>query len=134
MTTEHSTSYCYIHINLYFSFFLFYIYTCAQYLVTICDCIVKCLYDDEMFKSQIKDYLSIYLIKHMLTYLFIAITLKDTLFLLSFLLSPLLACDPLWPYHLPVKIYIMRFNERLNVSPPPTHTHTPNATWGFGLN
>ena len=38
-----------------------FVYTCAPYLVTICDCIVKCLYDDEMFKSQIKDYLSIYL-------------------------------------------------------------------------
>ena len=36
MTTEHSTSYCYIHINLSFSFFLFYIFMCSILSYNMC--------------------------------------------------------------------------------------------------
>ena len=31
-----------------------FVYTCAPYLVTICACIVKCVYDDELLCSNLK--------------------------------------------------------------------------------
>ena len=59
MTTDKIQPPTVIFISIFPFLSSFFIYTCARYLVTICVCIVKCLYDDELLCSNLKKRLSI---------------------------------------------------------------------------